>query len=162
MQKVLSCFTCIEGLSLFYVKVLKVKTPLQKLNCKPILVAFRDSLSRNQESCMWSVPLSLNWSKQEMSVLRGARCVPHCSIPSRAVLPKAELLEQRVLNKTRNTTLCWRVALPEKSVCFCEIEIRTLSFFCAAWVGFWVGRVWDTGALGTAFYRHGSKPETWY
>lgn len=60
MQKVLSCFTCVEGLSLFYVKVLKVKTPLQKLNCKPILVAFRDSLSRNQESCMWSVPLSLN------------------------------------------------------------------------------------------------------
>lgn len=50
---------------------------------------------------------------------------------------RAELLKQRVLNKTRNTTLCWRVALPEKSVCFCEIEIRTLSFFWAAWVGFW-------------------------
>lgn len=52
MQKVLLCFTCVEGLPLFYEKVFKGENTLQKLNCKPILVVFLDSLSRNQESCM--------------------------------------------------------------------------------------------------------------
>lgn len=56
---------------------------------------------------------------------------------------QAELLEQRALNKARNPTLCWRVALPEKSVCFCEIVIRTLSFFWAGGLGS------ESGGFGT-------------
>lgn len=87
--------------------------PFQKLNCKPVLVVFLDSLSGNQESYVWSVLLPLNWSKQEKSAL-GCQMCPSLLHPEQSCASKPELLEQRVLNKIRNTTLCWRVALPEK------------------------------------------------
>lgn len=152
MQKVLSCFTCVEGLSLLYVKVCKGQYTSSEIQ---FLVVFLDSLSGNQESCPWSVPVSQNWSKQEKSVLWGARRVPQCSIPSRAV-GAAGTEQDQEYNTLLESGFTWKE-------CLFLWDRNQNIIFPLGFLG-WVlsQRVWDTSALGTALYRHSSKPKTWY
>lgn len=128
MQKVLLCFTFVEGLSsLLYAKVFKGEyTPSE--------IQLQTSFGCVSWFLEWE-PGILHVVCPSVTELIEARNV--CADVSLTAPSQAELLEQQVLNKTRNTTLrvVLRVALPEKGVCFSEIEIRTLSSFWAAGLG---------------------------
>lgn len=140
-----------------------MNTPLQKLNCKTVLCFLILSVGIRNPACGLSL-YHLTDRMASISVHTKRPCF-YTSDASLTAPSQGELRFHKASavgaagteQDSEYNTLCWRVILPEKSVCFCKIEIRTLSFFWAAQVGLLVRRVWDTKCIGDCLDWHASK-----